>query len=982
VQDSPALPADESSPVLLVDDDASNLLVLHQALDGRGYRLLVARNGEDALKVSRRARPLLVLLDVMMPGIDGYETCRRLKEEAPDTAVIFLSALSDVKDKVRGFEAGAVDFITKPFQSDEIVARVQTHVAIQRVLRRSQAGGGPEDDSTRRRLGRFVPAPVLAGSLANLPELDIESSALSSSDPAAPPVFRLGDVVAYRFRVVRFLAKGGMGELYEAEDLELHERVALKTILSTIGQDERSVNMFKREVHLARQVTHPNVCRIYDVYRHKPPSPAGTRARPDIVFLAMELLHGETLADRLEREGRLSTPDALVLTRQMAAALTAAHRVGVVHRDFKTQNVMLVAPAAGGEEVRAVVTDFGLAKRSSENQHSNLSLDLDDAGEISGTPAYMAPEQVEGGPVTPATDQYALGVVLYEMVTGTRPFVAETALKTAIKRLQGAPASPRTHVADLDPRWEAAILRCLAREPSGRFGSVAEGVAALEEPAPAAAAVPHRQRRAGVLAAVAVGVAALAAAYVGRASLFGGGQEGITSLAVLPFANSGKDAEKEYLTDGITESIVRRLSQLPGVRVIANSSTMRYKGRDADPQDVARALGVRGIVTGKVLQRGDDLSVSVELIDMRDQTQVWGEQYSRKASDLLAVQAEISREIADQLRVRLTAGQHEKLAARESVSPQAYELLLRGRFHRSRGSTEDRKKAGEYFRQAIAADPAYSPAYADLADIYRSLVGSSIYDPKEYLPKAEEAARKAIELDPGNADAYFTLANLETNAWEWAAAERDFKRALELEPNLALAHRWYANYLALLGRHDQALTEIQRARELDPLSLGVNATVGYLHYLARRYDTAIEALGKAAAMDRSYPYPQLFLGHTYAAKGMRAEAVAAYTEAIRLGLDTPVTQIRLAAAYAQSGDRDRALAVLERFQSGTSYVSPAELAILQAAAGDRELAFASLEKAVSSHDPQLQSVGAAPAFDPLRSDPRFPGIVRRVGLIP
>ena len=263
----------------------------------------------------------------------------------------------------------------------------------------------------------------------------------------------------------------------------------------------------------------------------------------------------------------------------------------------------------------------------------------------------------------------------------------------------------------------------------------------------------------------------------------------------------------------------------------------------------------------------------MELIDTRDQTQVWGEQYSRKAADVLAVQAEISREIAEQLRVRLTAGQQQALATKESASPQAYELLLKGRFHRSRGSTEDRKQAGDYFSQAIAVDPAYAPAYADLADIYRSLVGSSIYDPKEYLPKAETAARKAIDLDPGNADAYFTLANLETNAWQWAAAERDFKRAIELNPNLALAHRWYANYLALVGRHEQALAEIQRARELDPLSPGVNATVGYLHYLARRYDKAIDAArqdgGDGSPLSLPAPVPRARLCGERDARGVR-----------------------------------------------------------------------------------------------------------------
>ena len=980
-QDQPALPVDESSAVLLVDDDASDLRVLHQTLDGRGYTLLVARSGEDALEIARRARPLLVLLDVTMPGIDGYETCRRLKDdaEAPDTAVIFLSAPDDVKDKAQGFEAGAVDFITKPFQSDEVIARVQTHVTIQRLLRRSPAGRAPtrREEATRRRLGGAPRPPDDQDSA----DLVLEpSSADSSSDPG-PSVFRVGDVVAYRFRVVHFLARGGMGELYEAEDLELHERVALKTILSTTAQDERSVAMFKREVHLARQVTHPNVCRIFDVFRHKPPAPAGASQPPaDIVFLAMELLHGESLADRLQRETRLTTTDALVLARQMGAALTAAHRVGVVHRDFKSQNVMLVDPAPG-EDVRAVVTDFGLAKRSAEDSRSSVSLNLDDAGEISGTPAYMAPEQVAGGPATPATDQYALGVVLYEMVTGTQPFMGDSPIKVAIKRLQEPPPSPRAHVPNLERRWEATILRCLARKPSDRFASVADAIAALEGRAETYAASLGRKPIALVALAVVV-VAALGAAYAWRALPFGRGADGITSLAVLPFVNTAKDPEEEYLSDGISESLIRRLSQVPGLKVIANSSSSRYKGKDADPQEVAHALGVRGVVTGKVLQRGPDLSISVELIDTRDQTQVWGEQYTRKAADVLAVQAEISREIAEQLRIRLTAGQQQALATKENASPRAYELLLKGRFHRSRGSTEDRKQAGALFSQAIAADPGYAPAYADLADIYRSLVGSSIYDPKEYLPRAEAAARKAIDLDPRNADAYFTLANLETSAWQWAAAERDFKRAIELNPNLALAHRWYANFLSLMGRHEEALVEILRARELDPLSPGVNATVGYLHYLARRYDDAIEALNRTVEMDRSYPYSHFFLGHTYAAKGKHAAAVAAYTECIRLGLDSPITQIRLAAAQAQVGERDRARAALKRFQAGTSYVSPAELAILYVALGEREQAFGSLEQALESRDPQLQLVGALPPFDPLRTDPRFKEILRRVGLTP
>ena len=475
-QPSPT-PTAETDRILLVDDDATNLDVLRRTLEGHGYRLFFARSGEDALKVAQRARPGLILLDVVMPGIDGYETCRRLKDD-PDTrdaAVIFLSALGDAKDKVRGFEAGAVDFVTKPFQGDEVLARVHTHLSIQRLLRRQHEG----KSATTRPVGQDDETGIHLGHDPR--SVSDSSSPRSAPAPAAAEpgrsVFRPGDVVAYRFRIVRYLAKGGMGELYEAEDLELHERVALKTILSSIADDERSILLFKREVHLARQVTHANVCRIFDVFRHRPAGGRGSAG--EVVFLAMELLHGETLADRLARDGRLSTTDALPLVRQMAAGLAAAHHVGVVHRDFKSHNVMLVEPLPPTPGPRAVITDFGLARRSAHDDQTSMAL-LSDTSEISGTPAYMAPEQVEGGPVTPATDIYALGVLLFEMVTGTWPFMAETPLRTAVKRLHELPPSPRIHVPDLDPVWEETILRCLARAPADRFANIGEVVAALE----------------------------------------------------------------------------------------------------------------------------------------------------------------------------------------------------------------------------------------------------------------------------------------------------------------------------------------------------------------------------------------------------------------------------------------------------------------------------------------------------------------------
>ncbi len=971
---------DEPGRILLVDDEAINIDVLRQTLAGPQYRLFVALNGEDALRVARRAAPLIILLDVVMPGIDGYETCRRLKAD-PDTrdaAVIFLSALTDPKDRVRGFEAGAVDFMTKPVQADEVIARVNTHLKIQRLLGRQLQGSpaaGADALPGEQTTGARGPGPVAAGT----------------------PVFRTGDIVAFRFRIVRYLARGGMGELYEAEDLELRERVALKTILSHIADDERSILLFKREVHLARQVTHPNVCRIYDVFRHGSSSTAG-RPDGDVVLLAMELLHGETLAEKVQRDGPMSTAAMFPLVRQMADGLTAAHRAGVVHRDFKSHNVMLVRPQRAGDPLRAVVTDFGLAWRSASadgvpssshtapraGDSTHLSMGLSLAGEISGTPAYMAPEQVEGEAITPATDVYALGVVLYEMVTGTLPFAGDTPLQVALKRLHEPPPSPRVHGADVDPVWERTILRCLARRPGDRFANAADVVAALEAgPAEPAVVAGRRQPWTGVsrVALALMTLAIVVAGYVAYA-YYGAAAGSITSVAVLPLTNGTNDPEQDYLSDGISEALINRLSQVPGLKVVANSSSSRYKGPGLDPQQVAGALGVAGIVAGRVTQRGDDLAISIELVDGRDRSQVWGERYVRKISDVFGVSADISRDIAARLRLdrRGTAGPPKDGAGSETRNPEAQALVLKGHFHRAKGGTTDRQKAAAYFTQAIAADPGYALAYADLSDIQRSLISAGLLDQQAYLPQARAAAQKALALDGDLADAHYALANLMTYAWEWHDAEREYRRAIELNPNLALAHRWYAVYLRIRGRHEQAITEIRRARELDPLSPGVAATVGYVLSSARRDTEAMDALKTALDLDRHYPYTHLFYGHAYAARGRHHEAATAYQQAVALGLDTPTTQSFLGAAYARGGDPNRARAILERLRASGERIPPTESAILLTALGRRDEAVASLEDAYRVRDIQLQYLGVEPGFDALRGDPRFHDLLRRVGL--
>ena len=652
---------------------------------------------------------------------------------------------------------------------------------------------------------------------------------------------------------------------------------------------------------------------------------------------------------------------------------------------------------------------------------------------VMGTICYMSPEQAQGKTreIDHRSDIFSFGCILYEAAIGQRAFEGKDALDSLHKTVHGPTPQISGGPAGAPDELQRIVRRCLAKDAEKRYQSMKDVAIELEElqnalkgaaepvyssqlalrgvtaPAIEAAAgldtdwrsaastrdpgvprssssaeyiageIRRHKKSVAVMALLVVSVAAVGLGYYLHAK---NSRVAIDSIAVLPFKNTTTDQDTEYLSDGISQSLINSLSQLPGVKVIASSSSFKYKDKDADPQDVANALGVEAILTGRVLRRGDNLLISVELVNARDRTQVWGEQYNRNSADLLAVQSEISREIAEKLRLRLSAGDQQQLTKRETVNPQAYELMLKGLYYRRKGGTENSKKAAEYYNQAIDADPTYALAYAELAVCYLDLAAGSVLDPKEFTPKAEAAARKAVGLDESLADAHYALALSKREAWEWASAEREYQRAIELNPNLAAARLRYAFYLSLVGRHKQAIAQIERARELDPLSSAINANVGYVLYLARQYDEAIESLQKTRELDRDFPPTQNVLGFTYAAKGMYAKAIAAYQEAIRLGNKSPSLQIYLGAAYARAGDREKGRAILEQLQTSESYVSPCELAILHDALGEREPAFASLEKAYAAHDPSLQYLGIDPAFDSLRADPRFDDFVRRVGL--
>ncbi len=453
----------------------------------------------------------------------------------------------------------------------------------------------------------------------------------------------------------------------------------------------------------------------------------------------------------------------------------------------------------------------------------------------------------------------------------------------------------------------------------------------------------------------------------------------ITAVAVLPFENVSGDADLDYLSDGLSESLIDRLSQLPQLKVIARNSSFKYRGQTIDLQDAANKLGVQAIVMGKVARRGDDLTIRVEMVDARDNKHLWGEQFNRKATDAFAVQREIAQSVSEKLRLKLSGAQERQFAKQDTVNPKAYELLLRGRFTARKVGTENQKKAIEYYNQAIAVDPDYAAAHAKLSIGYAALAANSVGDPKEFIPKARAAARKALELDENLPESHLALARLYQGDWDWSAAEAEYKRAIELNPNLSDAHLRYSDYLGVLGRHEEAIEEAKRGAELDPLSLYANVRIGSALYFARRYDEAIVETKKAFELSQK-PIPAYQFGYVYAAKGMHREAIAAYRESVRLGDTSPHMQIYLGAAYAGAGEREKAQAILKQLETSKEYVSPGELAILYCALGEREKAFASLEKAYAAHDLQLQFLKVDPAFDSLRDDPRFQDLLRRVGL--
>jgi TolB-like protein/Tfp pilus assembly protein PilF len=460
--------------------------------------------------------------------------------------------------------------------------------------------------------------------------------------------------------------------------------------------------------------------------------------------------------------------------------------------------------------------------------------------------------------------------------------------------------------------------------------------------------------------------------------------ETIDSLAVLPFVNA--DPNTEYLSDGITESLINSLSQLPNLKVMSRDSAFRYKGKETDAQTVGRELGVRAIFMGRVTQRGDTLNISAELINTRDGSHIWGQQYERKLEDMVVLREEIAREMARALRMRLTGVEEKRLTKSYTTNPEAYQDYLKGRYWLNKGTAEGFSKGIEYFQKAIARDPTYALAYSGLADCYSSLADFGLAPSKETYLRAKDAALKALELDDTLAEAHSSLALIKSSYdWDWSGADKEFRRAIELNPSYTEAHRLHAEVLWQTGRLDEAIAETKITLELDPLSLDTNNDLGLEFFLARQYDQAIEQEGKVLELDPNYIVAYYFRGVAYLQQSTYTEGMREFEKGVAISPDDTLALTGLGYGYAVTGRRPEAQRVLDKLAefSKQKYVSAVFMAKIYAGLREKEKAFAWLEKAYE--DRSIVSVGyikTNPMFDPLRSDPRFVDLLRRTNLQP
>lgn len=758
------------------------------------------------------------------------------------------------------------------------------------------------------------------------------------------------------YRIIKELGAGGMGQVYLAEDTRLGRQVAIKFLPASYQYDPERRTRFLAEARATSALRSPHIAAIYDIGEHE-----------GAMYLVMEYVEGEVLSEILKR-GPLQIREAIDLTVQIADALSEAHSLGIVHCDVKASNLIV------NERGMVKLLDFGIASATSvkESEPDDRTTPVGQqtaVGVVVGTVSYMSPEQAIGRALDHRSDIFSLGVVLYETLTAHLPFEGETTVEIIDKIIHAEPMPVARLNYTVPPDLERIVRKCLEKDRERRYQSVRDLLIDLRN--------LQRDSDSGSQATTS-GLRRNTQVVTRTRS-----KKAIDSLAILPFANLSGDPDLEYLSDGVTEGLINNLSRLPKLRVMARSTVFRYHGRELpDPQQVGNELAVRAVLLGRLLKRDDALIIKIELVDTNDGSHLWGEQYVRETTNFLTLEQEISTEISEQLRIKLTSAQKKSLAKRSTENSEAYQLYLKGRYHWNRRTEEGIKRSLDYFEKAIGLDPAFALAYAGLADSYNLLASYAAKPVHTLFLRAKATALKALSLDDKLAEAHAALAAVKLwSEFDWEGGERGFRKAIELNPSYATAHLWLALYLAAMERMDEALSEIRFGHELDPLSRVLNLNLARILHYARRFDEAIKQCLKTIEMFPDYLIAHRRLGMAYGEKGMFEEAEAEFKAALGLSAKDSETMSAMAYVYSAAGRTDDARAILEQLEQLAieSYVSPYSLARVHIGLGQIDEAFRELERTYQERHGIVTYLKVEPIFDRIRGDARYTDLLRRLG---
>ncbi len=802
------------------------------------------------------------------------------------------------------------------------------------------------------------------------------------------------------YRIIKKLGAGGMGQVYLAIDTKLDRKVAIKVLRPDSLPEENLKKRLLREAQASAKLDHANICAVYDV-----------NEADSLTFIVMQYIEGETLAEKMDRQPiKLST--ALTVVEQAGEGLAEAHAHGIIHRDLKPQNLMITTRG------QLKILDFGLAKQvfSSDQVDGDAPTAsmLSTPGNVVGTMPYMSPEQVQGEPLDASSDIFSLGVILYEMLAGKHPFKDKSAAVTMSRIILGEPIPTEQFQAQVSPELQALLNKMLSKDKAARYQNAEDFLADLRQLLSATGSTNFlsvetasakqwdssevraeetsgdrifgfaRRHKWVLLPAIALALVLLG---FGISRLLP--NRHLDSLAILPFSYVSSDPklmanpDREYLSDGLTESIISNLSQLANLRVVSRSTVFRYKGRDLDGLAIGRELNVRAVLVGQIRQDGNELRITVELMDVKENRSIWVYTYLRKTADVQTVQKEIARNVSEKLRLELTRADQTQLAKTYTESGEAYEAYLKGRYHWNKRTDEGFKQATNFFQEAIVKDPNYALAYTGLADCYTLRSDYGFLAPKEGYALAKGAVTLALKYDESLAEAHTSLASIKAvTDWDWQGAENEYRRAIELNPKYATAHHWYAAQLLLQGRLDEALQEIKRAQQLDPLSLGINKDFAVILLYARDYDKAMEQCRKTLEIEPHFGTMSTYIAQIYELKQKYPEATAELEKAHAANPEDSEISYALGQAYALIGKKEEALKISNELNQPAkqNVFLPKEAAYLYALLGEKERAVAILQKAAEDHYLPVAEVKMDPRFAELRKDQRIVELLQKIGL--